>query len=342
MNNARKALIGIFLSIIIVSTLVHTVLAQKNETIDILQQENKTTTAQNATFSEVTQKSEVTKEDIIIESQRSLDRSLSILNIVATSMGALVGLITIIVIIAIAIVIFEYSKWKAIRKDIEKEANVIRGIRTNAEIDMNSFRENMKKLPSSLTEKPSKEVLEKFDDFNRKFETLEILGASLNSEDYLNRGHHLFYKGNYKLALAACEKAIELGPDNEKAWIGKGAVLDRLNRYDEALIAHEKALKLKPNFDLALINKTVTLIHIGRYDEAIEAAQKAIEGKTVYASAWYNIACAYSKKADKEKALSNLEKAISMDVSYKEKAKKDEDFEKFWNDKDFKKLVNET
>ncbi|MFZ2412052.1 MAG: hypothetical protein WAW23_10810, partial [Candidatus Methanoperedens sp.] len=64
MNNARKALIGIFLSMIIVSTLAHAVLAQKNETIEILQQENKTTTAQNATFSEVTQNSELTKEDI--------------------------------------------------------------------------------------------------------------------------------------------------------------------------------------------------------------------------------------------------------------------------------------
>ncbi len=71
MNNARKALIGLLISIIIVSTLTHTVLAQKNETIEILQQENKTTTAQNATFSEVTQKSEVTKEEIIIEAQRS-------------------------------------------------------------------------------------------------------------------------------------------------------------------------------------------------------------------------------------------------------------------------------
>ena len=42
---------------------------------------------------------------------------------------------------------------------------------------------------------------------------------------------------------------------------------------------------------------------------------------------------------NKEKAMSDLEKAIELDKSRKEKAKKDEDFKNLWDDEDFKKLV---
>ncbi|MGB8218241.1 MAG: tetratricopeptide repeat protein [Candidatus Methanoperedens sp.] len=408
MNNARKVLIGIILSIIIVSTVVHTVLAQKNETIDTIQQENKTTAAPNTTFSEVTQKSELTKEDIITEAQRSFDRSLSILNIVAASMAVLVGLITIIVVIAIALGFFEYSKWKAIRKDIEKEANIIREIRNKAEKDVNMLRDEIEKIPHTpLTEKPSEEVIKKFDDFASRLELLEALGVLLKPEDYYNRGFDLYFKGKYELAikafekatelkpdyaeawsmkstvlarigrneeaLKAAEKALELKPENSMQWGAKGIVLINLKRYDEALKAYEKALELKSDSAISWHFKGIVLINLKRYDEAlktfekaielkpdnaiswdrkgdvliklgrhydaIEALEKAVELKPDFAKAWYNSACAYSIKGDKEKALSCLKKAIELDTSNKEDAKKDKDFEKLWDDKDFKKLV---
>jgi len=55
--------------------------------------------------------------------------------------------------------------------------------------------------------------------------------------------------------------------------------------------------------------------------------------------AWFNRACAYSVKGDKDKALSYLEKAIELDTSYKETAKEEEDFKILWYDGDFIKLV---
>jgi tetratricopeptide (TPR) repeat protein len=295
MSNARKALIGLFL-LIVISTSIHSVLAQ----------ENKTSTTQNATFAEASPKSEVTQEDILIEAQRNFDRSLSILNIVATSMGVLVGLITIIFVIAIAVGFFEYSKWKAIRKDIEKEANIIRELRLNAEKDASTLRNEIEKIPlTSLTENPSKEIVEKLDEFSRKLKLVEILGGSLKPEDYFNLGYDLYFKGKYELALEATATALELKPNYAHAWNAKSATLIRLGRYDEALKAAEKAIELKPDF----------------------------------ASAWFNLACFYSIKGNKEKTLSNLKKAIELDASYKEKAKKDKDFENLWDDEDFKEVV---
>ncbi len=78
---------------------------------------------------------------------------------------------------------------------------------------------------------------------------------------------------------------------------------------------------------------------LGRHDGAIKHYDKAIELQADSANAWYNKACAYSLKGDKERSLYNLRKAIELDPEYKEKAKKDEDFRNLWDDENFKKIV---
>ncbi len=78
--------------------------------------------------------------------------------------------------------------------------------------------------------------------------------------------------------------------------------------------------------------KGIALSKFGKHDEAIKL-------KPDYASAWFNKACAYSLKGDKENTVENLRKAIALDPKYKEDAKKDEDFKNLWGDEDFKKMV---
>jgi tetratricopeptide (TPR) repeat protein len=338
MANVRITIIAIFLLIFISTALVHTVSAQENITKEILRQEDKIVTSQNATFQEFSQSSEVEKENII-EAQRSFDRSLDILNVVATSIGVLVGLLTLITVIAVALGVFEYRKWKAIRKDIEKEANIIRELRNNAEGDANILKNEVEKLHTPITEKPSEELRKKFDELATKLEFIEKLGISLDPVDYFNRGVDFYYKSQYELALKAFEKAIELKSDYVKAWSSKDAALGKLGRYEESLKASEKAIELKPDYAEAWSGKSVALINLGRYEESLKASEKAIELKPDCAEAWHNRACAYSMKGDNEKAISNLKKTIELDISYKELAKEDKDFEKLWDDEDFKKLV---
>jgi tetratricopeptide (TPR) repeat protein len=67
---------------------------------------------------------------------------------------------------------------------------------------------------------------------------------------------------------------------------------------------------------------------------------KTIELKPDYAEAWYNKACAYSRKGDKENALKHLSKAIDLDVKYEEEAKSDEAFKNLWDDENFKRIVS--
>jgi tetratricopeptide (TPR) repeat protein len=312
MGNKINPIRQVFL-LLIISALVHPIFAQE------------TGNASTATLVQIECEEPkcITQEEILIEAQRSFDRSLSILGIVATSLGVLVALLTLIIIIAIACGIFEYRRWRGIRKEIEEEAKVVKNIRKKAEDDMSKLEEELKNHVPPLTEKPSKEIEEKLGELDKKIEILEMLGTPLKAEDYFNRGVGLYHKEKYEEALKAFEKAIELNPDKESAWNNKGATLSKLERYDEALKAHEKAIELNPNHIMALSNKGIALSNLERYDEALKAFEKAIELNPDDEVTWNNKGVTLDEYKRYDEALKAYEKAIELNP----------DKESAWNNK---------
>ena len=325
-------------------------------------------------LSELKQKIEYTPEKILRDAQSTFSQSLSILNIVVTILGVLVGLMTAIVVILGLLGFFEIKNWRKTRQDIETDAQVFKDLRNNLENEMAEVRKKANELLEvTLAEKPEKEIMDKLDDFGRKLELFESLGLPLNAIDYLTRGNNLFYQKKYSLALAAINKAIELKPDFAWAWTNKGVVLGELNRHEEALIAikraielkpndartwtnkgvelselnrheealtaQERAIELKPNYSRAWTNKGVALSELNRHEEALIAHKRAIELKPDYAVPWINIASIYSLKEDEEEALKHLAKAIELEPEYKKEAKTDEDFKDLWDNEEFKKIT---
>ena len=246
------------------------------------------------------------EEDYLLQSQRNFDRSLSILDTVATLIGIVVGIFAIVIAIVGGLGFLEIKKWHQMRNDIEDDAEIVRELKTKVEKYADTIRNEAKNIPKTIsTEKPTDEIRRELDEYGHRLETLELLGVSLKPEDYINRGNDLFYKNDYESALKAYDKAIELKPNDAKI----------------------------------LNNKAAVFVNLGRLDEILEFSEKAIEIKPDYAPAWFNHACAYSLKGNKKMALSDLKKAIELDASGKERAKKDESFKTLWDDEDFKKLV---
>lgn len=262
------------------------------------------------------------EKEIIVAAQRKLDRSISILNIAT-------ALIVIALLIVIGVGILEYRRWRVTRyqreaskKSLADMSPIIEGlIKAKGEAD-----KIVSQLPSlSLTEKPSEEIKEKLDEYARRIELLEMFGIPLKSEDYVNLGRDLFYKGKYALTLKALDKGIELKPDYDKAWNIKGAALLKLGRSEEAIGSFDKAIELKPDYAEAWLNKGNALNKLGRYKEALKVYDKVIELKPDYAEAWYNRGFALGDLGRYEEELKAYDKAIELKP----------DLAEAWNNKGF-------
>ncbi|MHC1572228.1 MAG: tetratricopeptide repeat protein, partial [Methanosarcinales archaeon] len=250
----------------------------------------------------------------------------------------MVTILAIIIGIAGAAGFFKYKEWKAViqemerdlkqvkevardaereakeaARDAKREADTITQIRNEAEEDLNALRSGLGDLPTiSLTEKPSEEDMEKLDEFIRKFDVFETLGASLKAKDYITRGIAFYYRDKYYSALESFEKAIELKLDDANAWVLKGAMLEKLGRSEEALESLKKAIELKPDDANAWVLKGAMLDKLGQSKEALESLKKAIELKPDDANVWYNKGVVLDKLGQSKEALEAYKKAIEL------------------------------
>jgi len=92
---------------------------------------------------------------------------------------------------------------------------------------------------------------------------------------HLADAEKLFYTCHFEEALAACEQALALDPEDASAWYNKGEVLDMLERNEEALDALEKAMSLNPENASAWFTKSKVLGKLGRNEEALVAVEQA-------------------------------------------------------------------
>jgi tetratricopeptide (TPR) repeat protein len=142
-------------------------------------------------------------------------------------------------------------------------------------------------------------------------------------------------------ALKTVEKLLIMKPEDGLNWLMKGQILESLNQNEEALSSYEKSTSLDPkNADSWQIMAGL-LAKTNKLDEAISSYTKAIELAPAQPIFIYNRGCAYSRKGDKANALSDLEKAVSMNQQLKEYASKDEDFMSLREDPDFKKIISQ-
>jgi tetratricopeptide (TPR) repeat protein len=140
-------------------------------------------------------------------------------------------------------------------------------------------------------------------------------------------------------ALKDCETLIKLQPDTAINYVGKGQVLSAMKNYKEAIKAFNKATKLNPSRFDVWVMKAGAQERDGKFNDAIASMNKAVELKPDYPANYYNRACFYCLKGDTAKSLADLKKAIEMNPSFKQSARKDEDFKSLADNVDFKKLI---
>jgi tetratricopeptide (TPR) repeat protein len=122
----------------------------------------------------------------------------------------------------------------------------------------------------------------------------------------------------------------------------RASLLHRSSRLEDAKEFYEKALTLDPNSVKALNDLGVAYMQGGDYVEAQESFEQAIQRKPDYVDAYYNLACLYALKGEKIRSLNHLKKAISLDASVREWAKKDRDLENLKGEREFQEIIGVT
>jgi tetratricopeptide (TPR) repeat protein len=110
------------------------------------------------------------------------------------------------------------------------------------------------------------------------------------------------------------EEVPEQGAQQLEAWeiLNKGTALNNLGRVKEALACFDKALEILPRFDAAWLDKGVALTRLGRTSEAIECYERALEINPKSANAWYNLGAAQQYQGKVEEALASYDQAVAL------------------------------
>jgi tetratricopeptide (TPR) repeat protein len=142
---------------------------------------------------------------------------------------------------------------------------------------------------------------------------ISVSGQTYTADYWFQKGNEFLKNESYVLAEKCFDKAIELNPQYERAWIDKGISLSHQKEYDDAIMVLNKAIEINPRDEVVLkikddILKIETaelvlegdkLAISGKYDEAIKALDKATEinpndeksglTKAVFSMIWANI-----------------------------------------------------
>ena len=72
-------------------------------------------------------------------------------------------------------------------------------------------------------------------------------------------------------------KAIELEPNNGKAYNNRGASYYNLGEYEKAIDDYSKAIELDPNYTNVYYNRGDSYYNLGEHEKAIDDYTKAID-----------------------------------------------------------------
>lgn len=111
-------------------------------------------------------------------------------------------------------------------------------------------------------------------------------------------------------------EVLRYSPDNVKARINLGAVLEKKGLHAEAIDLYKEAAKIDPNRTRTITNLVSLYYNKGMYNEALEELKKAVAINPKDFVSYNDIGLCYKKKGDIEKALEAYKKALTINPNY--------------------------
>jgi len=115
----------------------------------------------------------------------------------------------------------------------------------------------------------------------------------------------------------------------------------KIGRLEDARRLYKKTLMLDPGSVYALNNLGVLYMQDKYYSEAQNSFEHAIQQKPDYVDPYYNLACLHALKGETIRSLAQLKKAISLDTSVREWARKDRDLQNLKGVPGFEEVIGD-
>jgi tetratricopeptide (TPR) repeat protein len=119
----------------------------------------------------------------------------------------------------------------------------------------------------------------------------------------------------------------------------KARLFQKSGGLQEAKRLYEETLGLDPHYVDALNNLGVIHIHDKNYSAARAFFAKAIRLKSDYVDSYYNLACLHALNGELTQSLSHLKKAVSLDQSVKDWARRDTDLQNLRRVPEFEEII---
>lgn len=163
---------------------------------------------------------------------------------------------------------------------------------------------------------------------------------SFTANDYVEQGKAFYFENRYEDAIASYDKALQMEPDNPKAWFSRGALLVKLQQFDEALKSYDRALELKPDLAEAWFGRGTVLVKQQDLTGAIAAYEQAIWFKPDFFLAWFGKARCHALQGATDLTVESLQQAMQLNRDrVKEATKTDSAFDVLRDHESFKALL---
>ena len=136
--------------------------------------------------------------------------------------------------------------------------------------------------------------------------------ADAATEAY-EKGKACLDKKDYDAAIVAFTRAIQLDPNNAKAYNRRGIAYEHKREHDKAIADYTEAIRLDPKYASAYYHRGVACGEKGDNDKAIADFTESIRLNPKDAKAYYDRGVAYWNKGEEDNAIVNFTEAVRLE-----------------------------
>jgi tetratricopeptide (TPR) repeat protein len=139
-----------------------------------------------------------------------------------------------------------------------------------------------------------------------------------NASAYNNRGIAYALLGEYARAISDFNTAIKFNPFLEKAYFNRGNCFRLKGDYKQAIADFSHALGLDPNDEDIFFNRSLAFMGRGEHDRAVSDLSQAINLNPHNAEFYYTRGYGYYMKGENDSAIADFNLALQIDKKYVE------------------------